>query len=430
MLAGTVSVTLQAGNVTLNGDRASNDVTLQLQDDNQLQITGNDDTTIRLNGETASSHLVSLTQNLTVRMRDGHDKLRLESETNDSFAGSVTIDLSGGRDEFTLDGWQSSKNISINGGSQDDTILVRNSKTTRNLSIQSQAGNDQITVTDSEFDLLNIVSSNGRDRVQLTGEIEGNRSTINLGNQSDQLVIGSVDESATITATGNWDLGSASDVLQMISGELAQVTVNGGRGNDRVQADLRPLNTGFERFCDADGSNCRTALRLTNNAERNTRVIEEVVQRGGEAIIPAGVWLVNPIAMGSNSSIVGQGQGVSELRLVVDRPTRYEDQHVIVAALPETNGFIENISVSNITLNGNQSRNNWSSVYNDGNAHGLYVRATANSKFHDLEIKNCYTDGIYVSTVLGQTNNSQHNTFERINIHDCGRQGVSVVGGE
>ena len=426
MLDGTVSAVVSGGQLTLNGDRLSNQLRVNLESASTLRITGENGTQINWNGDSAESHVVDVPGNLTLRLRDGNDVVKLTNDSDATFSGAVSIDLANGHDALAIDDWDIGNRLVVNTGSQNDSVTIRNTQVARNLSIQTRAGNDQFLAEDIEFQSLALTTDNGNDVVELAGQVAGSQSTIHLGNGSDRLNVGS----GSVTSSGTWNLGNGNDIYTVDAGTVTQAVVDGKRGNDTLQSDTSLKSIGFEKFCDANGSNCNSVLRLNGNPDRNTRLIEQIVLNAGRAIIPAGSWPVRPIAIGSNASIVGQGIGISELRLMVQRPTRYEDQHVIASAIPPANQFIENIAISNITINGNQSRNNWTAVYNDGNAHGIYVRATANSTFEDIEIKNCHTDGIYVSTVLGQTNNSHHNSFERINIHDCGRQGVSVVGGE
>ena len=72
----------------------------------------------------------------------------------------------------------------------------------------------------------------------------------------------------------------------------------------------------------------------------------------------------------------------------------------------------------------------WRNTYGDGNAFGIYLRAAERCSVSNMEIKNCWTDGIYISTVLGHPNNTRDGKLDHVSIHHCGRQGVSIVGGE
>ena len=65
------------------------------------------------------------------------------------------------------------------------------------------------------------------------------------------------------------------------------------------------------------------------------------------------------------------GAGVSELRLEIDSPSRYDPQHVLAVAAPTSaDGFTRGVVVRDLTLNGNYKNIDWSDTYGDGNAFG------------------------------------------------------------
>jgi len=177
----------------------------------------------------------------------------------------------------------------------------------------------------------------------------------------------------------------------------------------------------------------------------NTTKIEAIVNPSdpkvepGHARIPKGVWPVGAIVMASNSRISGCGMGLSELVLELVDPMTSSLQAVISTAVPEPPiggepTYTGPVTVNDITLNGNHQDINWSNITNDGDAFGVWARACQDSMFYNLEIKDCWTDGIMSTKEqfnnTGQDNNSRNCVFDNIIIKDCGRQGVSVVGGE
>ncbi len=228
--------------------------------------------------------------------------------------------------------------------------------------------------------------------------------------------------------------GGNDELLSLANPNAPDVSYVAGAGQDRLLATLAFAGdyVGFEVLSVADDLDEAGALVLSaSDADYNTQLIESFVLTGEHAIIPAGSWPVRPVAIGSNGQLSGMGAGVSELRLEIAPPSRYDPQHVLAVAAPITpNAFTRGIVVRDLTLNGNYTNIDWSDTYGDGNAFGIDIRAAADSIFTDLEIKNCWTDGIYVASILNETNNTRNCMFDSISIHHCGRQGVSIVGGE
>lgn len=213
----------------------------------------------------------------------------------------------------------------------------------------------------------------------------------------------------------------------------ASVTISADVNQDGLVAPVDALLVINALDCNTQGqtSGCSelTALR-TDDPDFNTSLIESYVLRGLQATIPAGEWPVRPISLDNYGSVVGMGPGVSELRLELENVGAKDRQDVIGTVIPSHVGqYTKNVSVRDLTINGNYENIDWSDIYNDGNAFGLYLRGAQDSSFENLEIKQVRTDGIYISTVLGFSNNSRNMDFDDITIHHAGRQGVSVVGG-
>ena len=170
------------------------------------------------------------------------------------------------------------------------------------------------------------------------------------------------------------------------------------------------------------------------SADENTATIQAAIQEQGSAVIPKGSWPIRPIELSSHSElrgIVENQVNQSRLFLAIDSPRRYDPQHVIATRAQEnTGGFTKQIRIRDLIIDGNYQAIDWKHVYGDGNGFGIFLRGAANCEIKNVEIRNCWTDGIYVATVLGHANNTRDCSFENLYIHHCGRQAVSVVGGE
>ena len=179
----------------------------------------------------------------------------------------------------------------------------------------------------------------------------------------------------------------------------------------------------------------------TTDAARNTRTIETILNGNaafppmGHVRIPPGDWPVNPITMAvSGSRISGCGVGISKLILELDNPTSADDQHVVASIEKPDGQYVDDITINDISISGNRDNINWNGVTDEGRAFGIWARNCRRSFFYNLEIFDCFTDGVMVSIDFDPgttpTNNSEDCVFDNAIIRTCGRQGVSVVGGK
>ena len=276
----------------------------------------------------------------------------------------------------------------------------------QNLVIRLGAGHDRLTIrggsSPAELSSVKVFAAGGNDQIDLSN----------------------LQVAQSVVVRGQ----TGADTIRILDHESSlgdRTRLFGGVGEDQATSPAGAYHVGFRRFSEL--------LELDPfDAESNTEKIHSVVHHGGTAAIPAGSWPVRPISIKSQGGIVGLGEGISELRLDLDEsPGRYDPQHVISTDIPAvTDGFVSDVYVTDLTINGDYQSVDWSNVYGDGNGFGIYVRAADQSHFKNLEIKNTWTDGIYVSNILHQDNNTRRTHFENITIYDAGRQGVSVVGGE
>jgi hypothetical protein len=181
---------------------------------------------------------------------------------------------------------------------------------------------------------------------------------------------------------------------------------------------------------------------LETAAAQNTANIEAIINAtgGGHARIPKGNFPVEPITMKSNARISGCGIGLSTLYLALPAPPNNTDPQYVIATEEMTgNGYIENVTVSDITLNGNKGAIDWSNTgwnpatpgLNQGDAYGIWARNCRDSIFKNIEIIECWTDGVMFSIPFGVSvlNPSLNCILSNAIIRSCDRQAVSIVGG-
>lgn len=339
-------------------------------------------------------------------------------ETRLMLTGSVTAKLAS-PSHLVLSGDRFENAIEITISGEGEVGVESNGKTS--LLWENQP-HDSIQLDDISRITINL--RGGDDTLEVRG-IFGNSRIQSVrvfgGAGHDHLELGGFVATKTVRLKGQ---GGDDNIRVMGSASEGLSVFRGGTGDDTIWMPAQSRSNGFE--------DTYNYLELSpTDADANEATIESFTLNGGQVVIPPGSWPVRPVEIQSNSGITGHGAGVSELRLEISAPGRFDPQYVVGTALPEVaEAFVENVFVNNLTLNGNYSSIDWSNVYGDGNAFGLHVRATRDSKFENLEIESTWTDGIYVSNILHQDNNSREIVFEDITIHHAGRQGVSVVGGE
>ena len=172
--------------------------------------------------------------------------------------------------------------------------------------------------------------------------------------------------------------------------------------------------------------------------------------QGGHARIPKGRFPVTPITMKSNARISGCGIGISQLYLRTDvidldpSPTVVDpSDHFVIATEAKTGtDFVENVMVSDLTIDGSRRSGDvdfsiigWDPndpANKQGDAYGLWIRNCRNSIFENLEIIECWTDGVMVSIPFGASaqNPSSNCILNSFIIRGCDRQAVSIVGGD
>ena len=124
-----------AGDITIVGDAAGNEFTLDSDDGaggTNLVITGNNGTTISFNGSTAASQTISLATDSTV-------------------AGRLRIFTKGGDDIVTLQDTDVSEHLFIKTRAGDDSIILQNVTVSGLTRLRSKVGNDNVQIQNSDI---------------------------------------------------------------------------------------------------------------------------------------------------------------------------------------------------------------------------------------------------------------------------------------
>ncbi len=168
-----------------------------------------------------------------------------------------------------------------------------------------------------------------------------------------------------------------------------------------------------------------------NGKQDDTQAIQRALNKGGEVYLPAGIYLVNPLKFYSNTTIKGDGPN-SIIKLKFNRPPITTDLQAVLYAGNIDTGPTENVTITNLTIDGSRDEINWQGVRGDGNANGISTWGTENLVIKDIRVVDCWTDGIFLSGTRRSKifYNTKNFKFLNIEIDNCGRQGVSVISGE
>ena len=166
-------------------------------------------------------------------------------------------------------------------------------------------------------------------------------------------------------------------------------------------------------------------LSPTNPAQ-NTAAIEQIVLAtgGGHARIPKGSFPVHQIRIGRKGRISGCGIGLSELKLAVP-PVSPDLMSILITSAA---GIAANMMVNDLTLDGND-------VSDANGVYGIVLDGCRDSIFRNLEIKNCWTGGIFIKEWQSpggpQGNKTPTNCLlSNMNISRCGKYGVFINSAE
>lgn len=90
---------------------------------------------------------------------------------------------------------------------------------------------------------------------------------------------------------------------------------------------------------------------------------------------------------------------------------------------------LDNISISNGILEGDRIKHNYNNESTNEFGHGIDIAGGKNIDISNLEIKDMTGDGIYITNKKIQPDNYNSNNIKiyNCNIHNCRRQGISVI---
>src|SRR3954454_1766481 len=134
----------------------------------------------------------------------------------------------------------------------------------------------------------------------------------------------------------------------------------------------------------------------------------------------AGNYVVDTLEIQSGTRLLGQGQALTTLTLVASNGTL-----PLLTSFDES-AALDTVEIAHLTINGN--RGGVSNPPDTGiNAMGIRMCGWTNAHIHDVTIKDCYVDGIYLgkSGQYGADNADVH--VDNVTIANCRRNNISVT---
>ena len=269
LLAGDVKVAVSRGDLIVTGDQnpaAGVDETVQIASlgGGAYRVTGSAGTQLVYNGQTGLEFDVpGVTRDVIVDMKTGTDSVTvLMDSAHLPLPRNLKIKGGTGIDVITVEGGEITGAMTLDGGSEDNTLEVTDTIVAKNVSLKGLAGVDTLTLGQVEFrgkltvdtgagndqltingggivkDVAKDVSvktGDGDDAVTLTGGDFGGKLTIDSGAGNDKNVTldgGQVAKDVSIKT------GEGDDVVEIIDGNLlGKLTINAGNGENVVTID-------------------------------------------------------------------------------------------------------------------------------------------------------------------------------------------------
>ncbi|QDU30868.1 hypothetical protein ETAA8_60170 [Anatilimnocola aggregata] len=199
VLAGNIAATVSNGYLNLTGDSADNRIEIMRSDSNDVTIRSLDGTT-RINGQDGPITLSNVSKGIIANTGDGDDELDITGSsttvfrvlgdvrlntgngddiirfTNFSMAGSLTVTMGAGEDQFygdrdpnlnlVVNGLRVSGVTTIDTGADADLVSIQGSYFNNRFLVNTNLGNDTLDIRTTRFNsLASLNGSSGTDRL-------------------------------------------------------------------------------------------------------------------------------------------------------------------------------------------------------------------------------------------------------------------------
>lgn len=251
-LAGDIFVTVAHGTMTVKGDSAGNQLSVDLLVDGSFEIFGNDGEVFHVNGKAVgpNEHQVNIpnvTKDIHFNMLGGNDVVNLTGQgVAVDLIRNLTVNTGAGSDRFEIDVGKINGTVTIDAGKGDlaadaDVVLLQDVTVQKRVTISTGKGADFITLQNvaanqtTFSDQVVLKSGDDADHVIITGNVQFAKNlTINTGNATGG--IDSVQITGGPKISGNLSIttGNGNDFIELGAATAGKATVSTGAGSDVV----------------------------------------------------------------------------------------------------------------------------------------------------------------------------------------------------
>ncbi|MEM9409700.1 MAG: fasciclin domain-containing protein [Planctomycetota bacterium] len=230
LLAGDVSAVLAGNSLVISGDSSGNEVLIATNADGEIEVSGENGTTINGGENLVADIGDAVLQDLLIFMRGGADSVAIE---NVSIAGRTVVRGGSGSDAIGILNTDVGTDLRIDSGAQGDFISLDNVEIEGNLVVRSRGGEDTIGIDASDIDGRTIVDSGSlSDRVAIRDSSHQSAVRISTAGGSDFVSADGLDISSSVRiVTG----GRADNLFVNDSRFGSSVLAKGNGGSDVLE---------------------------------------------------------------------------------------------------------------------------------------------------------------------------------------------------
>lgn len=256
-LAGNIIGNLVGTTLALGGDAADNQLVVSEIAPNQIQVTGLSGTTI--NGAASQVFASNLIETVIVRTGDGHDHVKVENlSLTDTPNGFLGIFTSNGSDEVKLLNVNTTNQIRVDAGLDDDRVSARQTGTDGLFLINMDSGNDRVHLSWVKARDLKVETHDGVDRVGMYRAKALNDIAVDTGQDMDFIRLAALKTGRDIDVRSE----SGNDVISTYGLEANRDVIVGASSGDD-SAWMYRTKAGRHVKVSMDSGNDRLSMRDT-----------------------------------------------------------------------------------------------------------------------------------------------------------------------